>query len=213
MTKIFLIRHGETEWNYNRRYQGHSDVALSEKGRYQAQQLKNRLAHEKIDVLYASDLGRAVETAKIIAQEKDKEVSLDCRFRECHFGDWEGMTFQEIEEAYPNEIKLWTTKPGQLLIPGGESFATLQKRAYKALLEVVKKHQGENIAIVAHGGTIRSLLCAILDLDLDRAWQFKQDNTALNIISFHGESAIIETVNDCTHLLARAFPNCENKVE
>ncbi|QGG46886.1 alpha-ribazole phosphatase [Heliorestis convoluta] len=213
MTKVYLIRHGETEWNLNRRYQGHSDIALSEQGRYQAQQLLRRLAHENIDVLYASDLGRAVETAQIIASAHQKEVQLDQRFRECHFGQWEGLTFPEIEKAYPQEIETWRKRPGQLLVPGGESFALLQVRAYEALLDVVAKHKGENIAIVAHGGTIRTLLCAILDLDLDRAWQLKQDNTALNIISFYDDQTVIECINDTTHLLVGAFPQCENKVE
>ncbi|MBM7867218.1 alpha-ribazole phosphatase [Heliobacterium gestii] len=213
MTRVYLIRHGETEWNMARRYQGHSDVQLSEKGREQAQLLVRRLAGEKIDRVFASDLSRAVETARVIAEGHHTEVIVEPRFRECNFGAWEGLTFTEIEKAYPEEMKTWNTAPGKLQLPGGESFAIVQCRAHEAMMELVKKHDNEGVAIVAHGGTIRTLLCAILEVDLDRAWQFRQENTALNIIDFYDCKGIIERINDVTHLIPGAFPTGKSRVE
>ncbi|MTV50226.1 alpha-ribazole phosphatase [Heliobacillus mobilis] len=213
MTRVYLIRHGETEWNQIRRYQGHSDVALSDRGREQAQRLVKRMAKEKVDRVHASDLSRAVETARAVAEAKGIEVVLDARFRECNFGAWEGLTFPEIEKAYPEEIKIWNRTPAKVCLPGGESFPIVQQRAFAALQELIAKHDGENIAIVAHGGTIRTLLCAILDVDLDRAWQFRQDNTALNVIDFYDGKGIIERINDVTHLLPGAFPESESGVK
>ncbi|MDD2421676.1 MAG: alpha-ribazole phosphatase [Heliobacteriaceae bacterium] len=206
MTRVFLIRHGETEWNQTGRYQGHSDVALSEKGRNQAERLAWRLKDGQIDRIYASDLERAVETAGALAARLNKPVIREARFRECNFGAWEGLTFAEIAAAYPREIQVWRQTPGRLNLPDGESFALVQKRAYQALQEVVAKHPGAGVAVFAHGGTIRTLLCSILGLELDRAWQLRQDNTALNIVTFHDGLAIVERLNDTAHLLPGAFP-------
>ncbi|MCW2278546.1 alpha-ribazole phosphatase [Heliophilum fasciatum] len=205
-TRVYLIRHGETEWNQYRRFQGHSDVELSAQGRHQARRLLLRLAGEPLDHIYASDLRRAAETARIIAEARSVPLEEDRRFRECHFGHWEGMTFAEIHQAYPEESQTWMKAPNRFQAPGGESFADVQQRTYPALLERVEQHVGQSIAIVAHGGTLRILLCAILGVDLDRAWQFRQDNTALNIIDFLDDTPFIERINDVTHLQAGAFP-------
>lgn len=206
MTRVYLIRHGETEWNSLRRYQGHSDIQLNSKGLEQAKLLSKCLASMSIQAVYSSDLSRAAETARIVAGPHGLQVQVDPMFRELHFGHWEGKTFEEINAGYPSEIILWQQNPGSLLVPGGESFPILQKRAYDRLLQLIDDHPEQDFALVAHGGTIRSLLCAILGVDLNRAWQFRQDNTALNTIDFYDGKGIIMGINDTHHLSQTVFP-------
>jgi alpha-ribazole phosphatase len=200
MTKIILVRHGLTVWNHELRYQGHADVPLAEEGHRQAEKLAKRLAKEKLSAVYASDLGRASQTAQAVANHHQIPVTLLPSLREINFGLWEGHTYQELQRDYPEVVQYWFDKPADTVIPQGETFWDVKERAYGAILEVVKKHPGENVAVVSHGGTIRTLLCAALDLDLNKLWQIKQDNTAVNILEFYDTKALVSLVNDTHHL-------------
>ncbi len=200
MTRLYLIRHGVTIWNNESKYQGHSDVPLAESGRQQAQLAAAWLQKEKLAAVYASDLNRAFETAQIIAATHDLAVISIPALREMNFGVWEGLTFNQIKENYADLVEIWSTTPEKLLIPDGESFDQLKARAHRALMELVARHPEENIVVVSHGGTIRTLICAVLDLPLNRIWQFRQDNTAVNIIDFYGKKAILSLLNSTAHL-------------
>lgn len=200
MTRIFLIRHGETQWNFDARYQGHSDIELSEKGTLQGEKLGLYFKRFSLDAVYASDLKRAFTTAQLIAQYHNLEVQLVPDMREINFGVWEGLTFKDIREKYRELADMWLKEPEQLVIPEGENFAQVKKRAYQAILNLVDKHQGQNVVVVSHGGTIRTVLCAILDLPLSKMWQIKQDNTALNMIEFYQNQGIIGLLNSTAHL-------------
>lgn len=200
MTKFYLIRHGETAWNESGKYQGHSDIALSERGRRQAQKLARYLEKEKIAAVYASDLSRALETAGIIAAPHKLPVIPLPEFRELNFGSWEGLTHEEITANFAQVVTEWLTHPGSLLLPKGESFELLKERAYEATLDLVQRHPGETIVLVTHGGTIRAIICAILELDLDKVWRLRQDNAAINIIEFYSNRAVLSLFNHTTHL-------------
>jgi alpha-ribazole phosphatase len=202
MTKIFLIRHGQTEWNNGGRYQGHSDIPLSEEGKVQAKKLSLFLNNTGIHLqaVYASDLSRAQETAEIIAAPHQVKVENHPGFREINFGVWEGLNFKEIKNQYPDLAQRWLTSPEELTIPQGESFKCVQKRAKLALDEITQFHQGQNIAIVSHGGTLRALICELMEIPLQKMWHFKLDNTALSSFDIHENIAILSLFNSTYHL-------------
>ncbi|WP_227766478.1 alpha-ribazole phosphatase [Zhaonella formicivorans] len=200
MTEIILIRHGETIWNNGGIYQGHTDIPLSETGKAQAAKLGERLKTKAIDAFYASDLSRAYETARIVAAPHSKEVKLLPEFREMNFGEWEGLNYKEIMVKYGPLAQQWYTNPEAICIPGGESCTQLKERAYKMLQSLVKAHRGQCIAIISHGGTIRMLIIAAMSWDTSCFWRLRQDNTALNILEFNEEQAILKLFNDTCHL-------------
>ena len=169
--KIWFVRHGETEWNRTKRYQGHSDIPLNENGRRQAQETAALLAKEPLAAVYASDLKRAVETAETIAQPHGLQVQQKPGLRELHFGLWEGLRYEQIMEKWANELSLMYDHPEIGCAPEGEGFSDLAKRAWPALQALREAHQEEDvIAVVAHGGTIRVLLCLLQDKPLQQLW-------------------------------------------
>ncbi|MCL6560770.1 MAG: alpha-ribazole phosphatase [Firmicutes bacterium] len=199
--RVYLVRHGETEWNALMKFQGQTDVPLSDRGREQAELLGRRLAGEKFQGFYSSDLKRALETAKIIASPHRQEIKTVPQLRELNFGSWEGLTVQEIKESFGEELKRWWESPLTTRIPGGETLAEMVERNVTALKKIVERHQGENVAVVSHGGSIRSIVASVLGIDLNKYWRLRLDNACLNIIDFpEWEKAILMLFNDCSHL-------------
>ncbi len=202
MTKIIFVRHGQTEWNLTGRYQGHTDIALTELGRRQAQCVASRLASERFAAIYSSDLTRAKDTAATIAAHHKLPVLTKPGLREINFGEWEGLTYGGIHSAWPAEMDSFFRAPGDVDIPGGENFNALQLRIGAALDEIIAAHRGETIAVVSHGGAIRAALCAALCMPLNAFWHIRQDNTAVNQIVYYPDEAraVVELVNDVNHL-------------
>lgn len=147
MTTILLARHGETDWNRERRVQGHSDTPLNETGREQARTLAGALARVPLDAVYASDLARARETAEIVAATHGLDVRTDVELRERNFGSWEGLTDVEIHERYGDD---WTQHDG-------ESDAEVRNRVLAAVERIAAAHPGEEVLVVSHGGALNSL--------------------------------------------------------
>lgn len=200
MTRIYFVRHGETEWNASLRYQGHADIPLSDAGIAQARALSNRLKTTQFVAFYASDLSRALQTAEIVAEPHGIRVQSLPQFRETHFGEWEGLTYKEIVDKYPQDMRNWQSNPVGTVIPGGESLGHVATRVNQGLAQVLEKHPEGNVLVAAHGGTIRVLLTDILGMELSHYWKLRQDNTAINIVDFYGEKAIVATINDIHHL-------------
>jgi alpha-ribazole phosphatase len=200
MTKVILVRHGQTLWNLEMKYQGHCDVALTEKGIQQARLAANRLANEKISAVYASDLSRALTTATCIANKHNLQVTTVPEFREINFGQWEGLTYEKISSQCTEQMTTLFTHPDEVEIPGGESFKEVKERASIALDKLVSQHPAQTIVVVSHGGTIRTLLCAALNIHLNHLWNIKQDNTAINILEYHDNQVLVDLVNDSHHL-------------
>ena len=167
MTTLIFVRHGETDWNAQHRWQGHSDTQLNDVGREQAHRLAEEL--ETVDAVYSSDLARARETAEILAGRLSLEVRLDPRLRERGFGAWEGMTMNEIESSFPEEQARW--RAGNAAGVGEESFEAFATRVGSFIEEVSRRHDGEAILVVAHGGTIRVAHAAAAGLDYVRDHQ------------------------------------------
>jgi phosphoserine phosphatase len=201
MANIYLLRHGETEWNREQRAQGCSnDIPLSEVGIKQAESVAKRLKNEKIDVVFSSPLKRAYQTAKMIANIHDKDVCINKEFLEINFGLWEGLNFQEIGERYPEIIKIWRATPHLAEIPNAESLISLKERSMKKLNEILKEHENKNIAIVSHGITCKVLISAIMGIDLCNLHKIRQDNTALNIFEYRNNNFYTLQLNDTCHL-------------
>ena len=150
MTTILLARHGETDWNRDRRVQGHSDTPLNDSGRAQARALADELAAESLDAVYASDLARASDTARIVAERHAVEVVLLPTLRERHFGSWEGLTDAEILSRFPD------ARPGHW--GDGEGAEEMAGRVLAALHAIAWSHPGGTVLVVAHGGPLRAVL-------------------------------------------------------
>ncbi|WP_017208913.1 histidine phosphatase family protein [Clostridium beijerinckii] len=200
-TTLLLIRHGETEWNALGKFQGCTDIELSEEGIKQAQILRNRLNGE-FDWIYASPLSRAFKTANILASIADKEVIIEPEIREINFGEWEGLTVKQISEKYPDVFKAWRTDKKESYICGGDSsIRNAVGRAKKCILEIVSKHKGEKIVIVAHGGIIKAGLIGIFDWDMTMYHKVALGNTCINKITFNDDlMPMLVSLNDTTHL-------------
>ncbi|KJS80178.1 MAG: phosphoglycerate mutase [Peptococcaceae bacterium BICA1-8] len=200
MIRIIFVRHGQTAWNDLGLYQGHTDVPLNKAGIEQASKAAQRLKSEKLSAIYSSDLLRAKQTAEIIAVEHNLTVNTMTEFREINFGVWEGKTYKEINETYPQLLKTWLSEPENLKIPEGETFSEMLKRVWEGLKTVLAKHQDETVILVAHGGTIGALICNILEIKLNNLWRIKQGNTGITIIEFYEEKGILTLFNDTYHL-------------
>ncbi|MBS4024815.1 MAG: alpha-ribazole phosphatase [Clostridia bacterium] len=198
--KLYLIRHGETVWNVQSRYQGHTDVELSPKGHEQGKLVAKRLAKVKLDEVFASDLSRAYQTAKYIALWHQLEVKKAADLRELNFGVWEGLTFEEITQNYGDLAEKWYDNPIDLTIPEGEMFSQLELRVKLFIAHLLQNYQGKNVAVVSHGGTIRAIICSLLEIEFKKIWLFRQDNTCINIIEFFGKKPILSLLNDTHHL-------------
>lgn len=200
MTRVILVRHGETNWNRTKRYQGHSDIALNQTGIVQAQRIGMRLAAEKIQAVYSSDLLRAVQTATHIADKHGLPVLQRQELREINFGNWEGLTYEQIIVDNRDLITEIYNGNSSACMPNGESFEILGKRAMSVMEECVQKHQGENIVVVAHGGTLRTILCNVLGRNLSEVWSISQDNTAINVLEYENGKGKVMMLNESNHL-------------
>ncbi len=201
ITRIFLIRHGATMLTAEDRFAGATDVELSDEGRGQVRRLAERLSLIPVDAVYASPLGRTIETARILAAPHGKEVQARDGLKEISHGHWEQMTRKEVELAYPGEAAAWERDPFSFAPEGGESGLAVTARALPALLEIVRRHEGKPVIVVSHKATIRLLLSSLLGFDPRRYRDnLDQDPAALNIVDFKDPvRARLMLFNDSSH--------------
>ena len=196
--RILLVRHGETDWNKIRRFQGRSDVPLNGTGRDQAHALALTLRREPIIAIYSSPLLRALETAQIIKAFHASAPLLQAEgLAEMDLGDFEGMPAQQWAEQYPDFRKAWLETPLSVTMPGGESFQEVQTRAMDTLERITKRFPPRSTLLVcSHSFVNRTILCHALNLSLDRFREVQQDTSALNILYKRGERWHAEAVNE-----------------
>lgn len=201
MTKLILVRHGQTVWNKLGKYQGQADIELSELGQEQAKLLAKGFPCARVDAVYASPLKRAMATGAAVAERFGLPVVPCEEFKEIYFGVWEGMTYEEIHAAGAELHNGLFDTPDITVCPKGEGFAQVQRRAVARLEELLKQHEGQTIVVTAHGGVNRTLLCYALGMPLRNMWRIKQDNTAVNVICFYEDGKInVEQMNNTNHL-------------
>ncbi len=199
-TYVIVVRHGETEWNTEGRRQGHLDSTLTAKGRAQAEALAQRFTPESCDAIYSSDLGRAYETARTIAEKTGHEVVSDERLRERNLGIFQGLDGDEIRKRYPTEYEEHRNGGADHAVPMGESFRQQTERNMRCLEELAARHAGEIIMVVTHGGVLSALFRHTLDISLDAPRRFSFKNASVNLFKFQDGTWGLETWGDVTHL-------------
>jgi broad specificity phosphatase PhoE len=206
-TLVYLVRHGETTWNVERRFQGQLDVELSKIGLRQAEAVAKWLAAQPVRfaAIYSSDLKRATRTALIIGGKLGLVPRLDPALREINVGEWQGLVASEIEERFPGQLKEWQEKIDSFTLPGGESIPIVQDRVYAAYQEIVEQHRGQAIIIVSHGAALAALMAALHDWDLVDTWHTKRarmGNTHVSVAVFDHEQSKHEIImmNSGEHL-------------
>ena len=201
VTRVFLVRHGATVLTAEDRFAGETDVELSDVGREQARRLAERLAAEPIKAVYASPMGRTVETARIASAPQGLEIVTCDALREISHGRWEGRTRAEVEHEYPDEYAKWEGDPYTFAPTGGETGLCVTARALPALLEIVAANHGSHVLVISHKATIRLLVSALLGFD-PRAYRDRLDQSpaALNILDFKDPTrARLTLFNDTSH--------------
>lgn len=195
VTRLHLVRHGETEENQRGILVGSTDVALCENGRVQARDLAGLARSLPLDAIFVSPMLRTVETA-ILAFGPQARLVTDSRLKECHFGEWEGLYFAEIAGRYPEVWQNWLKDWEHTPIPGGETFALFSQRLVAFCEEILHKHPGQNLALVTHGGCIRTLLSHYLCGSAGGGnWKFKVENATMTTLEFAEGFPILTAFN------------------
>jgi len=198
-TWIYLVRHGSVVGAETRRFIGHLDVPLSPSGEAEIERLAARLARVPLAAVYASDLLRSRLSAEIIARPHGLTSRIEPALREMAMGRWEGLTADEITAREPEAFKEWMARIGEFPFPEGESVPDLLARAWPAFERVVGAHAGERVAVVAHGGTNRAILCRALGLPLDRLLVFGQDYAALSLLEWRQARFVLHFLSQTAH--------------
>jgi broad specificity phosphatase PhoE len=197
--RVFLIRHGETEFNRLGIFRGRFEVELNERGRRQAHEIGEALKQEGIEFLLHGPLGRAAETASIISEVLGVSRRVDEAFNNILLGKWQGVPKKEVQRDYPREWEIWTTEPEKLLIPGGETVEQVRQRAFTGLMRVLGDTEG-SFGIVTHRSVIKTLAASMLDMASPYFWKLYIDNAAYSVFG-HGPSGFsLISWNSNTHL-------------
>lgn len=210
MAQLILIRHGETVWNREHRMQGQQDSPLTEVGVRQARQLGQRFRKEAFGALYSSDLGRAHQTARSVADATGREVIVDKRLRERHFGVFEGLTGDEIERDYPQEFLRFRSRDPAYAMPGGESALQFRERCITCLNELAERHPDGRILVVTHGLVLDMLYRAANALTLEQPRPVPLLNASLNVFRYGGQRWRCEIWGDVAHLEDAAVTRFES---
>ena len=207
-TTIFLVRHGQTDWNLAHRWQGHLDIPLNVTGRRQARLLAQRLASHPIKAIYTSDLVRASETAKIVSEPLGLLPIPDPALRERNGGRFQSLTFDELQDQYPEmwrRVRLENATP-----PKGESLFEVAERITAAYEAIARRHSGQHVALFSHGGALNLLIAYIVGLPLGQSARISlRGNTGLSIIEIGDNGGRLVALNDTNHLQSASEPDLE----
>ncbi|MDB5077098.1 MAG: alpha-ribazole phosphatase [Chloroflexi bacterium] len=208
MIRLFLVRHGITEWNHNGVYQGQLDVPLSPKGKLQITALRERLREEQFTVCYTSALSRAKESARIILEQHFCPTHETPDLNEMSYGRWEGLNRTQIMEQFPDSWAHFIADPTRNAAPGGETRRDLQRRVERVLDDINREYQEQDatILLVAHGGSLRAIVASFLNLGPSDVWKLRLDNASLTVIEVYEDGGVLSLFNDTAHLSLRKLP-------
>ncbi len=205
MTRIILVRHGQTAWNVGtgsgERFRGRIDLPLDDAGLTQARALAQCLADHPIVAVYSSPLKRAMETARPTAQQLGLPVQPLPGIMDINYGDWQGLSRPEVATAYPDLYQHWLETPHRVKFPNGESLRQVRLRGMAALKEIVARHEEQVILLVAHQVVNKVLVCAMLGLDNSHFWRVQQDNACINVFDYKDGIFTAVRINDTCHLI------------
>ncbi|MBN2391439.1 MAG: histidine phosphatase family protein [Anaerolineae bacterium] len=201
-TTVILVRHGQTVWNLKERFRGRANIPLDEIGLAQAQVMARYvLAHWTPDAVYCSPLLRARQTAEQITQPLQLHERVHPGLLDIDYGAWEGYTAADLrDQGWEKALEAWYTQPHAAPIPGGETLQAVRLRAMGALGEIVERHRGETVVIVAHTVVNRLILLGILGIGNERFWHLGQDTCAINVLEFDGQFYKLLKMNDTCYL-------------
>lgn len=198
--RLFLLRHGETDWARERRFAGWREVPLSERGRRQCEAAAQALAGTFPAAVYASPLERARTSAEAIAKPHRLEVRVEPAFREMGFGQWEGLTREEVAARFPAEHEGWRTAPDRFTAPGGEALAAVAERVRLGLDELKAVHGGETVILVTHAIVTRLIVLDALGLGLDRLWTVDAAPAGISEVEYRDDWVTVHRMNTVAHL-------------
>ncbi len=201
MTKLILVRHGETEWNRVERFRGRYDIPLNQMGQSQAEKVAKYIAaYWKPVGVYSSPLNRAVKTAEAIARVNQINVQLHPQLIDIDYGDWQGLNPEEVRSQWTEQAEKWYQHPDRAEIPNGETLAQVQQRAMQAVDEICSRHPMQDVVLVSHTVVNRLMLLAMLGTGLHRFWHLRQEPCAINVVEFTNQDFVIVSINDTCHL-------------
>jgi alpha-ribazole phosphatase len=200
MLEIILARHGETDWNAGEIFRGRADVPLNENGLKQAEMLSEYLSGEKIDIIYASPLQRAVKTAQAIAERQRLEVNIVGNLNDIDCGEWQGMPVTEVQERYPDIYRDWLDTPEQVRIPGGEGLEDVRKRVMPFVEDVAARCREGEVMLVSHRVVNKVLICNLLGLGNGSFWNIKIDTGGITRFELDGGRLVLTVHNDTSYL-------------
>lgn len=198
MTRLILVRHAESE--IRGCYVGRLDPPLSVRGRAQAAALARRMAGQSLAAVYSSPLQRALMTAQMIAVPHGLEVSAIAELAELDFGDWDGLTYQEIAALAPQRFNRWLADSAEVRPPNGETLLEMSLRVMEAINGIIATYPEETVVVVTHGGPARAIVCHALGIPLSEQWRIRQDLAAISRLDFDERGAILSLLNDLCHL-------------
>jgi broad specificity phosphatase PhoE len=178
-TSIILVRHGQTAWNAEEVFRGQADIELDETGLKQAELLAEYLSPRKLETVYSSPLKRAVRTAEAIARRHGLAVEITPGLNDIDFGEWQGLSLQEVRSRFSELLEMWVSDPNQVRIPSGESLDDVRQRALALVNQVVDEHEGTVVVLVSHRVVNKVLICALLGLDNSYFWNVRLDTCGM----------------------------------
>jgi broad specificity phosphatase PhoE len=198
--RLIVVRHCETGWNRERRFQGWQDSPLSDRGCAQAEAVSRTLAEEKLGAVYASPLGRAVQTAGVIARPHGLRVTLDPAFKEMSFGAWEGLDVDDVKLKFPEDFATWRAEPHRARFGGPETVEDVRTRALAGLRRLQEAHDGETVALVSHGVVVRLIILDALGLPSSRLWAVHAEPAGITEIEYRPGWMTVHRMNTRQHL-------------
>ncbi len=191
ITRVYIVRHGETDLNKEKRFRGLTDISLNEKGRLEARNAASLISNDPA-AIHTSPLKRAVETAKIIGGIKNCEVFIDRSFTDINYGDWQGLTVMEVEERFGKDsITKWLEDPGRFRFPAGESMEEVRERLRPGFEKLVSMYSGKSVVVVTHMAVIKVSFLVLLGLDFRWFWKIDIDNGSVSLFSHHGDAGFV----------------------
>jgi alpha-ribazole phosphatase len=195
-TRLYLARHGELVTSKEWRYVGQMDVELNDAGKQQIQNLSSRLSSEQIDMIFSSDLTRTIESAEIIGNKLEIINEPISELREINLGVWEGLTLEEIEESFPEDLVKRSEDIKDFRIINGESFSDVKKRVIPKLKDIIEGNVSKRILVIAHGGVNRIIIADALGLDINNIPRLEQNYACLNIIDYYKSGPVVRLINE-----------------
>ena len=207
MSKVYLVRHGQTAWNVGEIFRGRADIPLDETGKREVHLAGEALKDETLHAVYSSPLSRSMETAENIAKFHQIQVTPFDPIIDISYGEWEGLENQVVKEKYPELHALWRREPHKVKFPGGESLDEVRSRTMKGLKDLLVRHENENFVLVAHRVPNKVICCALLGLDNSHFWRIQQDTASTNLFIHRNGQWIIAFLNDTSYLKSLGKPS------